>query len=184
MTARAARFVCAALIAALFNPALAHAFTASNVCAAVRASDIATVLGETPPTPISSGPAADDDHPAAIATSCRYEGKVRVFAMMLLDFKTVSEGVAALKHDIDAVKAAGDAKIAPVQSSGLGEDVYLATDQSSATYISRKGPRLIAIGVAGETAAVPNLPAVLLKIAQSAVSRLPPPMAKPEPSAN
>jgi len=184
MKARAARSICAALLAALLFPAFAHAFTANNLCTAVRVSDIAMLLGETPPSPISSGPAADDDHPAAIATSCRYEGKARVFAMMLLDFKTVGESTAALKHDIDAVKASGDAKITAVSSSGLGDDAYLATEQSSATYISRKGPRLIAIGVAGETAAVPNLTSVLLKIAQSAIARLPAPTAKPEPSAN
>ena len=183
MIERAARFLCAALTA-LFIPALAQAFTANNLCSAVRTSDVATLLGETPPSPVSSGPEADDDHPAAIATSCRFEGKTRIFAMMLLDFKSVDAAVAALKHDIDAVKTSKDATITSVQSTGLGDDVYLATDQSSATYISRKGPRLIAIGVAGETAAVANLPNVLLKIAQSAASRLPPPMAMPAPRAN
>jgi hypothetical protein len=174
MRGRAARFFGAALIA-LFIPTLAHAFAANSLCAAVRTGDVATLLGEAPQSPISSGPTA---------TSCRFEGKKRVFAMMLLDFKTVDEAVAALKHDIDAVKASGAAKIVPVESSGIGDDVYLATDQSSATYISRKGPRLTAIGVAGETAAVPNLSNVLLKIAQSAISRLPPPMAMPAPRAN
>jgi hypothetical protein len=184
MTARAARLVCAALLAVLVAPAGVRAFTPPNLCAAVKITDVAALMGETPQSPISTGPAADDDHADAIATSCRYEGKARVFALMLLDFRTVSEAVAALKHDIDAVKTSGDAKIAAVPSSGLGDDVYLATDQSSATYISRKGPRLIAIGIAGETNSIPNLPGALLKIAQSAISRLPPLAAKPEPSAN
>lgn len=139
-------------------------------------------MGETPASPISTGPVADDDHANAIATSCRFEGKTRIFALMLLDFKTASEASAALQHDIAAVKESGDAKIAPVQQAGLGDETYLATDQSSATYISRKGQRLIAIGVAGETTAVPDLQRRLLKLAQAATGRLPAIAAKPEPS--
>ncbi len=184
MKRRAAHFMCAALLAALTAPSGAFAFTGANLCTTVKTAEVATLIGETPGSPISTGPVADDDHANAIATSCRYEGKTRVFAMMLLDFKTPSEATAALKHDIDAVKSSGDSTIAPVQSSGLGEDVFLATDQSSATYISRKGARLMAIGVAGETAAVPNLPAALLKLAKSAVAHFPPAAIKPEPSAN
>ena len=178
------RFACAALAVALLTCADARAFTAHQLCTAVRASEVAKLLGEVPASPISSGPTADDDHPDAIATSCRYEGKARVFALMLLEFKSVNGAVSALKHDIDTVRAGGDAKITPVQSTGLGEEVYLAIDRSSATYISRNRQRLLAIGVAGETPPAPDLPNALLKVAQSAALRLPPPAAKPEPSAN
>ncbi len=183
MKSRAAHFTCAVLIATLIGT-LANAFAGSNLCAVVRAKEIAALIGETPASPIATGPAADDDHADAIATSCRFEGKARVFALMLLDFKTPSEAAAALGHDITTVKASGDAEIEPVRSSGLGEGTYLAKDEHSVTYISRQGTRLIAIGVAGETGGVPDLKARLLKLAQSVTGRLPPVAPKPQPSAN
>lgn len=183
MRRRAAPLVCAALIVALMGTP-ARAFTGTNLCTAVRADEVAALLGETPASPVATGPVADDDHANAIATSCRFEGKARIFALMLLDFKTASQASAVLQHDIATVKSSGDAKIEPVPSAGLGEVVYLAKDENSATYIVRRGPRLIAIGVAGETGAAPDLDARLLRLAQSAINRLPPPTPKPEPSRN
>lgn len=181
MKERATHLICVALLAMLAG-AQAQAFTGTNLCAVVRPDEVAALLGETPASPIATGPVADDDHAGAIATSCRFEGKSRIFALMLLDFKTASAAAAALQHDIATVKASGDARVKPVPSSGLGTDVYLASEENSATYISRSGPRLIAIGVAGETSAAPDLEGRLLKLARSAIERLPPAATKPQPS--
>ena len=173
----------AALIAALIGTH-AYALTGTNLCAGVRTDEVKALIGEAPGPPNASGPVADDDHPDAIATSCRFAGKDRIFALMLLDFKSVSDASAALQHDIATVKGSGDAKVELAESLGLGEEVYLAHEANSATYIARQGPRLIAIGVAGLIDGVPSLDARLLKLAQIALGRLPPPTLKPEPSQN
>ncbi len=170
----------------LLVAAPAHALTTSqsNLCAYATAAQAAALLGGTPGAPIIEGPKTDDDHPNAISTSCRLETDKRVLAIMLLDFKTGDEANSALHHDIDAVRSDPDSKFDPVSGQSLGDEAFLATEQSSATYVLRKATRLIAIGVAGEGSAEPETQPNLLALTQGVLARLPPPASMPSPSMN
>jgi hypothetical protein len=145
---------------------------ANNLCALAPADQVAATLGQTAPIPVSSGPAIDEGHADALSTSCRFETKSRVLAIILLEFKTDDDAAKALADDRKAAEAAKNTRFMPLFDKALGDQAFLAMDSTAATYVMRKDTRLLLVGIAGTDLDATSAQPKLLGLAKSVVAKL------------
>jgi hypothetical protein len=147
-----------------------------DVCGLVSIAEVQDVLGAPPTgTPRTEGPARDENYSSATNTSCGYANEdLKVgMALMLLEFPSVDDAQAAMADAIkDNAPSPNDPTASVTEEQGIGDRSYWMTSSDGVGYISRKGPRLLVVGVAAETTIPPGVRPKLRMISQNALSQL------------